>query len=317
MTSTERSIGTSSLAALALRQHRWVIAGTTALVLGYLVYAISTGSEQARELTPAPPVGATGSSSLLVDLLPGLAALFAVFWAAPLLSREFEQRTHLLVWSQDVSRTRWFLGQTIVLLVAAAVLAAIAGLTASAVVDRIVAVRQDSYPRFLMPAFEASPVVQVGFAVFAIALGVTLSVLLRRTVLAMGGTLAVFLAVRSAVNSLIRPYYLPPERIATPLPNRDHVRNIPDTALQVDSGYLDATGAVVGDHTLCKPEVSAPLRETENCLRRRGAITEYTDVQPAERLLTFQLIETGLFLVLAVGLFFLAARALRRIQFTG
>jgi hypothetical protein len=42
--------------------------------------------------------------TVIVLILPGLVGLF---WGAPLISRELEAGTHLLVWNQSITRTRW------------------------------------------------------------------------------------------------------------------------------------------------------------------------------------------------------------------
>ena len=52
----------------------------------------------------------------------------------------------------------------------------------------------------------------VGYAAFAFALGVTVGMLVRRTVPAMAITLAVFVAVQIAMPLLVRPHLLPPTR---------------------------------------------------------------------------------------------------------
>ena len=44
----------------------------------------------------------TGSGLIL------LAAVIGVFWGAPLVARELEQGTQRLVWTQSVTRRRWF-----------------------------------------------------------------------------------------------------------------------------------------------------------------------------------------------------------------
>jgi len=46
----------------------------------------------------------TGAASLALMTLP---LLLGVFIAAPLLSREFEQRTYLFAWSQSITSLRW------------------------------------------------------------------------------------------------------------------------------------------------------------------------------------------------------------------
>jgi len=45
-------------------------------------------------------------------LLPGVVGVFA---AAPLLPREFEQRTHALAWTQSITRRRWLVAKLVLL----------------------------------------------------------------------------------------------------------------------------------------------------------------------------------------------------------
>jgi ABC-type nitrate/sulfonate/bicarbonate transport system ATPase subunit len=59
-------------------------------------------------------VGSRGSWCLML-----YAAVIAAFWAAPLVSREYEQGTHLLAWSQDVAPSRWLAGKATALLIPA------------------------------------------------------------------------------------------------------------------------------------------------------------------------------------------------------
>jgi hypothetical protein len=48
---------------------------------------------------------------ILAQLVP---ALFGVFWGAPLLARELETGTYRLAWTQSVSRTRWLVTKLVV-----------------------------------------------------------------------------------------------------------------------------------------------------------------------------------------------------------
>lgn len=129
-----------------------------------------------------------------------LAGFVAVFWGAPLVAREFEQRTHVFAWSQDVSPGRWLFLRTAPLLVVAAVLAGVLGIVGSARSEA----RGPS-----MPLFELWPPLQVAYVLFGLALGVMFSALTRRTVPSMGLTLAVFALVRTGVALLVRPHSIP------------------------------------------------------------------------------------------------------------
>ncbi|MGR6922685.1 ABC transporter permease [[Actinomadura] parvosata] len=145
--------------------------------------------------------------TLVVLLLP---ALVGLFWGAPLIARELESGTHLLVWSQSVTRTRWL-----------AVKLGLAGLAAMAAAGACgLAVTWWSGPldRSAVPelaqmsplVFGARGVAPVGYAAFAFVLGVTAGMLVRRTLPAMALTLAVFAAFQLAVPFLVRPHLMPP-----------------------------------------------------------------------------------------------------------
>ena len=61
--------------------------------------------------------------------------------------------------------------------------------------------------------FDIMGIVPVGYAVFAMALGIAAGAVVRRTLPAMAITLAGFIAVRSAIALWLRPYYLSPVTI--------------------------------------------------------------------------------------------------------
>jgi hypothetical protein len=200
---------------LTWRQFR--VSAVTAL-LGLAVAALLLGLTPAgRELASCagqngcPVVGdrflGIGHDHLLKylsTLLVGLPALVGAFWGAPLVARELETGTYRLLWNQSVTRTRWFLTKvTAVGLASAAVCGALSlmlGVWSSA------AVNQDK----LSPAmFAERGIVPVGYAVFAFALGVTVGVLIRRTVPAIIVTLVGFITARGLTEFLLRPHLLP------------------------------------------------------------------------------------------------------------
>jgi hypothetical protein len=56
-------------------------------------------------------------------------ALFGIFWGAPLLARELETGTYRLAWTQSVSRTRWLLTKLVVVGLITALVAGLLSLT--------------------------------------------------------------------------------------------------------------------------------------------------------------------------------------------
>jgi ABC-2 family transporter protein len=148
---------------------------------------------------------------VVVALAP---ALMGAFWGAPLVARELESGTYRLAWSQSVTRTRW-LAMKLGFIASAA--AAAAGLLSWAVtwwsdpIDGAVGNAHGSLPSRLTPvSFAMRGIAPIGYAVFAVALGVTLGIVLRRTLVAMALTLAVFTALQLAVPQWVRPHLLAP-----------------------------------------------------------------------------------------------------------
>src|SRR2546421_9123720 len=127
----------------------------------------------------------TGAASLALMTLP---ALLGVFIAAPLLSREFEQRTHFLAWSQSITKLRWVLVK--LGLFAAVVLISATALTVlvswwHSPLDR-------AFYGGTWAAFDIQGLTPIGYAVFALSLGALAGLLFRRTIPAMALTLFVF-----------------------------------------------------------------------------------------------------------------------------
>jgi ABC-2 family transporter protein len=150
---------------------------------------------------------------IVVALAP---AIIGAFWGAPLVARELEAGTHRLVWNQSVTRTRWLATKLGVTTLAAA--AAVGALTLavswwSEPIDGALSSTRGSLPSRLTPVtFAMRGIVPVGYAVFAVVLGVTIGIVLRRPVPAMALTLALFTFVQIAMPLWVRPHLVPPEQ---------------------------------------------------------------------------------------------------------
>src|SRR5258708_37240424 len=141
-----------------------------------------------------------------------LPALLAVFVAAPLVAREVEQGPHTLAWTQSITRIRWFTVKAVVLGVAS-VTAAVALSVLMGWWHQPLDVLFGSGSWTFFDTFGPAP---IAYAVFALALGLTASVLIRRVVPAMAATLFVFAAVRTPLTFL-RPSFIPPSVQPPPL----------------------------------------------------------------------------------------------------
>src|ERR1700679_1780790 len=71
--------------------------------------------------------------------------------------------------------------------------------------------------RFFPVIFGARGIVPIGYAAFAFTLGVLVGLMIRRTVPAMGITLAVIAVVQIAFPLLVRPHLIAPVRDAAPV----------------------------------------------------------------------------------------------------
>ena len=246
-------------------------------------------------------------------------ALLGIFWGAPLIAREFEAGTYRLAWNQSVTRTRWL-----------TVKLALTGLAAMAVtealslmhawwadpISKAIALGGGasvlSGNHFSWLTFASHGITPLGYAAFAFALGTAAGALIRRTVPAMAVTLAIFAVAQVPMPLWVRPVIIPPaQTIATV------------DAANVNYGSLTASvvpgqpGAwVVSSHAInaagqpvtalpasCFPDnPSAKFSgDPGQCMDKLG-IREVISYQPASRYWPLQLIETGIFLALALAL---------------
>lgn len=141
-------------------------------------------------------------------------ALLGIFWGAPLVARELETGTQRLVWNQSVTRARWL---AVKLGVTALATATAAGVLTAAVtwwadpIDGAQSGTRGSLPARITPiSFAMRGVVPVGYAVFALLLGVLVGLVLRRSIAAMALTLAIYTLVQVAVPLWVRPHLAPP-----------------------------------------------------------------------------------------------------------
>jgi hypothetical protein len=259
-----------------------------------------------------------GTVEVLLWLLPLLVGLF---WGAPLVAREVEHGTHRLVWTQGVSRRRWALvkfglvGGGVVL---------VAACYALLVTWWRAPLNQATGQRFLEPTFDQEGLVPVGYALFAVALGVFAGVLTRKTLPAMAITLVGFLAARLPVGLLARPRFLAPlERTfpvaGTTAPNQLSGDWVLEAGVYDARGTLrsgGASGATFGDsvQAVCgTPPGAPPDPLLEQCLASFGPGAYNQElIHPADRFWLFQTIETALFVALAVLLLLAAIHWIRR-----
>jgi len=237
----------------------------------------------------------TQTASLALMTLP---VLLGVFIGAPLLSREFEQRTHLFAWSQSITKLRW-------VLVKLGLLAAVVLISATALTVLVIWWHSPLDRGFYggpWAAFDVQGLAPIGYAVFALSLGTLAGLVLRRTIPAMALTLFVFVGVRILVAQ-VRPHFM---------------TAVTGSALDVKQGswlvaanyYADAQGHRVSFEQV--NQMVSVYASTAPKTFNGSAVMDYlhqqgisllTDYQPPDRFWTFQLIEAALFFGLAIVLF--------------
>ncbi|MET0136669.1 MAG: ABC transporter permease subunit [Kibdelosporangium sp.] len=313
MSTISRSgIGLPDIAWVTWRQHRTVIGVTallaiaTAAITAWMTAQVRADWTNSGDDFPYHMIGDVLSLQFL-HYPSVLGALIAVFWAAPLLTREYEQRTQVVAWGQDISPRRWLAGKVVVLAgIATALTAGLTIFTAN-MVGMIRELGTLNLQPFDVAAFEANVLLQACYTVFGFALGVAFSALGRNTIFAMAGTLIVFAGFRLFVGTFVREHYLPSLHGFRPWdpPGVRYQPLIPVDGHRIDSGYADAAGN----------PFDKPIPECygdEACLRANGVAGHYATWQPVDRVPGFQLIESGLFILLAAGLIAVAFSLVKR-----
>lgn len=268
--------------------------------------------------------------ALLRHVANGLAvavpALIGAFWGAPLIARELETGSFRLAWTQSVTRSRWMIVKLGVVGAASMLAAGLFSLAVtwwSSMNDRL---QNDPFQQY-----DQRGIVLIGYAAFAFALGVALGVILRRTLPAMAATFVLFFAVHLSFSTWIRQRLLSPLHAASPFLLRPggFVFSGPPADWVFSSELVTPTGRALGQYgagsslgggfrvhagTLfyqgvgaCHGKVPAASLRTGNISQAvlRACVASFhlrqvVTYQPESRYWSFQWIETGLFMALAL-----------------
>ena len=273
-------------------------AGVAALAVALVVTSrivLSSGASQDLKVWASIPVLQV---LLLVIVAP---ALLGMFLGAPLVATELEGGFHRLAWAQSVSRRRWLLAHTALVLGGAVAVMAVVG---AAMYWGLPSAESDVplEPTF----FDSVAIAPAAYGAFAVALGVALGALTRRTLVAMFLVLVLFAAVRVGIEVAARPNYERPLRAVSSMsamktqgkgstPN-SFDESVPAGAYVLDQRVLDPSGRTV--------DIGV---DAVNCLAADcSRYTVATDYQPADRFWAFQLVEAGIYLALTALLLSLA-----------
>jgi len=239
-----------------------------------------------------------GNVLLLSACVP---ALIGLFLGTPLLAREYERGTHLLAWTQSVSRRAW-LGVKLAALGAAVTATGLGfGLAVYAWAGEFGSLRAGGRLGNL-ELFAATGIVPAAWWLFGFAVGVAAGAVLRKLLPAMAVTLVLFFLAYGVLDSSeVRLTYATPVHVedATPVVRGEQLSiNTPDGAqamlpggaLMVASGWLDADGVVLDNE---RQWACASTSDYLACMRDKG-YRWFADYHPADRYWRFQTTEAGL-----------------------
>jgi hypothetical protein len=321
------------------RQYRVTAAIAGAILAAFAVLFLISGLQDAARwhaaLANCTRAGTCGNLSQIVSLEGGpvyvltivtlaVPLLFGMFWGGPAVARERETATVQFAWTQSVTRRHWLSVKTGWLLLAGAVFG---GAVAGIITWWYAPLNALNQGQFGQGSFDIQGIVPIGYAVFAVALGIAAGALIGRTLPALAVTAGVFLAVRLVITYWVRVHYLAAVTTiysvtqnfapkgaywslaqGTVLPGGQFTTNLSVGPGHIISGFagpdVPASCQVPGQGT-------GNITSTITCMARLG-YRSFTTYQPGYRFWPFQFIETGIFVALAAALIVVTLFALRR-----
>ena len=318
---------------LVWRQHRNQAYFAAAALAALAVLLLVTGRQMASEYHSSLTLCAASHScgnlantltlgnpavSLLVTLTVVAPCLLGVFWGGPLVARELETGTSQFAWMQSVTRRHWLTIKIGWILLAAAAWGGAVSALVTWWSSPVNAVEQQN---FQPSQFDIQGIVPIGYALFAVALGIAAGTLVRHTLPAMAITIGVFTFLRLVIGQDFRSHYM-----AALTATSSFLHLGLHSALPTGSYWLVSQGLVgpggkllsagsqpsSGIHVDGVSIVSLPRacqalafqgpRNFFPCLAAHGFRGSFITYQPASRYWAFQGIETGIFALLAAAL---------------
>ncbi|POX39795.1 ABC transporter permease [Streptomyces sp. Ru72] len=330
--------GFAGLAWLTWRQHRWTLLGSLVLaaaLTGWMAYLASDMTSLYHQChNTLCPVGSpqfqtlntrfTGPIDVADNLLLGvryLPLLIGIFLGVPLLAREYEQRTLLLAWSQDISPVRWLWTKLALIgLFVAALTAAL-----SAVADHLAHVLHNvgGGSMFDGSLFLDSGMLPLAFGVSWFAIGVALGAAVRRILPAAMAVILGFVGLMLTVQwhfptleapvSRFFPFGDPANRpgFTNALVINGGIQVGPDHVVNLFDASRHALNWAQVQHA-CPNFLSLPGEAVTSCFARNH-FQRYAVYQPGSRIPEFHLIIAsgylGLGLLALVAAWLLVCRA--------
>lgn len=324
------------MSSLVFRQYRAQAVATLGLLAALAALLVVTGLQMAGQwhsaLVTCAATRTCGNLSstlflgshavgFLVIMTLGVPLVLGILCGAPLVAHEFETGTNQFAWTQAITRRRWLAVKAGWLLLAAAAVGGIVSALVTWWSGPNNALQENA---FETGRFDIMGVVPVAYALFAMALGIAAGAMLRRTVPAIGLTVAGYIAVRILVTQWLRPHFLTAVTHAYGL-----MQNWAPTgaAWQFAQGILTpdgrelmpSDGTDIG-HNVQVFMVPASCHQLLNqanpgpvlsCMQSAG-FRQFVSYQPASRYWAFQGIEAGIFVALAVALLAVAYAVIAR-----
>ena len=241
-----------------------------------------------------------GLASIIANFFqPWLYLIIGVFIGAPLLAREREQRTHYLVWTQSITRSRW-LAIRLGLIATALLLAFVLLTTITTWWGEPLSTVEGPWLQYAIrgPVFPAS-------IVFALLVGVAVGAFVRRTVPAMALTFVLLFAFFVLLGGM-HLYLIPPlSKVSSIQPGRNEDGNWGRPGdISLYAGYADQAGNETGEiskycgfnRTLADPDYAALANK---CIREHNLQWKLV-YQPPARFWPLQWVESSVLLLLAL-----------------
>jgi hypothetical protein len=261
----------------------------------------------------------------VVSDLPYLSLLLPVvlgmLWGAPLVAHELEARTSDFAWTQSVTRTRWLTAKAGWLLLAAAACGGVLTALTTWWSGPINAISADA---FTSGQFDTQGIVPIGYAVFAMALGIAAGTVARRTLPAIAVTLGGFIALRLVISDFLRPHYIAAVTTYYNVTGSFTPRGqawvlsqgaVSKAGVVVASGWGDLYPALPASCQKLLPAAGggkgASLTAVFSCMKAHGW-RGFVTYQPSYRYWPFQGIETGIYVLLAAALIGVTFLVIRR-----
>lgn len=296
----------AALAALAVLL---IVTGTT-MASDYHAFFATCGATQSCSDAGSVLFRGDGAIIDLVNATLIVPLLFGLFWAAPLVAKEYEEGTQNLAWTQGVTRRHWLSANVMWVFTAAVVWAGVLTILVSwwRSPENALSARFTS--------FDIQGIVPVAYAIFAVALGLAVGSIFRRVLPAIATTLGIFFAVRIITAIYIRPHFMAP--ITKILAFGFSTSGAPAGAWILSSGLVGPNGHYFGDRigldqvpAICRIGAFGGKGITPTCLAAHGFHQRIT-FQPDTRFWAFQGIEAAIFVVLAIALVAVTYRVVLR-----